>query len=70
MKDGGAWVARSVQWLTLAQVARSQSRICGFRPRVGLCAEGWEPGACLGVCVSLSLCASPTCTLSLSASQK
>ena len=25
-----------------------------FRPRVGLCADSWEPGACFGLCVSLS----------------
>ena len=27
----------------------------GFEPRVGLCADRWEPGACFGFCVSLSL---------------
>ena len=26
-----------------------------FEPRVGLCADGSEPGACFGFCVSLSL---------------
>uniref|UniRef100_A0A8C9K3T4 Cadherin EGF LAG seven-pass G-type receptor 1 n=1 Tax=Panthera tigris altaica TaxID=74533 RepID=A0A8C9K3T4_PANTA len=30
-----------------------------FEPRVGLCADGSEPGACVGFCVSLSLCPSP-----------
>ena len=35
-------------------------------PRVGLCADGSEPGACFGFCVSLSLCPSPTRVLSLS----
>ena len=42
----------------------------GFEPRVGLCAGGSEPGACFTFCVSLSLCSSPSRTLSLSVSQK
>ena len=29
--------------------------VCEFEPRVGLCADGSEPGACFGSCVSLSL---------------
>ena len=33
--------------------------VCGLEPRVGLCADGSEPGACFGFCVSLSLCPSP-----------
>ena len=39
--------------------------VCGFEPRVGLCAE---PGACFGCCVSLSLCPSPAHAWSLSVS--
>ena len=43
--------------------------VCGFEPRMGLCADGSEPGACLGFCVSprppVSLCPSPACTLPL-----
>ena len=35
-----------------------------FKPHVGLCADSSEPGPCLGFCVSLSLCPSPTGTLS------
>ena len=27
-----------------------------LEPRVGLCADSWEPGACFRFCVSLSLC--------------
>ena len=42
----------------------------GFEPRVGLCADGPEPGAHFGFCVSLSLslslCPSPARALSLS----
>ena len=30
--------------------------VCGFKPRIGLCADSSEPGACFGFCVSLSLC--------------
>ena len=30
----------------------------GFDPRVGLCADGSEPGDCFGFCVSLSRCLS------------
>ena len=41
----------------------------GFEPCVGLRADGSEPGARFGFCVS-SLCPSPTCTLSLFLFQK
>ncbi|XP_049509020.1 nucleoporin Nup43 isoform X2 [Panthera uncia] len=37
-----------------------------FEPRVGLWADGSEPGACFQFCVSLSLCPSPVHVLSLS----
>ena len=40
--------------------------VCGFKPRIGLCADSSEPGACFGVCASLSLCSSPACALFLS----
>ena len=36
-----------------------------FEPRIKLCADSSEPGACFGFCVSLSLCPSPTHVLSL-----
>ena len=39
-----------------------------FGPRVGLCADSSEPGACFRFCVSLSLCLFPSHTLSLSLS--
>ena len=41
-----------------------------FEPCIRLCADSSEPGACFVVCVSLSLCPSPTRALSLSLSQK
>ena len=37
-----------------------------FEPRVGLWADGSEPGACFRFCVSLSLCPSPVHAPSLS----
>ena len=40
--------------------------VCEFEPRVGLWADGSEPGACFRFCVSLSLCPSPVHALSLS----
>ena len=41
-----------------------------FEPRVGLWADGSEPGACFRFCVSLSLSAPPPFMLCLSLSQK
>ena len=37
----------------------------GFEPRVGLCADSSEPGACFGFCVSLSLTLPHSCSVSL-----
>ena len=42
----------------------------GFEPRVGLCADSSEPGACFGFCASFSLCSSPAHALSLFLTQK
>ena len=39
--------------------------VFGFEPHVGLYADSSEPGVCFGFCVSLSLCTSPACALSL-----
>ena len=36
-----------------------------FEPRIGLCADGSEPGACFGFCVCLSLCPLHSVSLSL-----
>ena len=41
-----------------------------LQPRIGLCADSSELGACLGFCVSLSLCPFPAHALSLLVSQK
>ena len=41
----------------------------GFEPRVGLRADGSEPGSCFGFCVSPSLCLSPAHALTLSLSK-
>ena len=40
-----------------------------FEPHIGLCADSLEPGSCFRFCVTLSLCPSPTCSLSLSLSK-
>ena len=40
-----------------------------FEPRIRLCADSSEPGACFGFCVSLSLSAPPLFMLSLSVSK-
>ena len=40
--------------------------VCEFEPRIGLWADGSEPGACFRFCVSLSLCPNPVHALSLS----
>ena len=56
-------MARLVKHQTSVQVMIS--RVRGFEPRVGLCADGSEPRACFGFCVSLSLCPSLIRTVSL-----
>ena len=62
----GAWLAQSVKRLTLAH----DLAVRGFEPHVGLCADGSEPGACFGFCVSPSLSPSPAHALSLSLKNK
>ena len=62
--SGGTWVAQSVEHLTLAQVMHDLA-VRGFEPRIGLCTDSLEPGACFGFCVSLSLCSSSAHILSL-----
>ena len=56
--------------LSLRLRLRSWSRVISreFEPSVGLCADGSEPGARFGFCVSLSLCPSPAHARSLSLS--
>ena len=58
----------SVGWVSNFGSGRALA-VHGFEPRVGLWADSWEPGACFGFCVSLSLCPSPAHALSLSLSQ-
>ena len=43
--------------------------VCEFEPRVGLCADSSEPGACFRFCTSLSL-SLPLLSLSLSLQNK
>ena len=56
-------------WLSWVSVMIFRSgrdlTVRGFEPRVGLCADSSEPGACFRFCVSLSLCPSPARALSL-----
>ena len=61
----GAWVAQSVEHPT---GSGHDLTVREFEPRVGLCADSSEPGACFGFCVSLSLCPFPAHTPSLSVS--
>ena len=67
---GSGLMARSLEPVSAsAQVTISQSE---FKPHVGLCAHGPEPGACFGFCASLSLSAPPpplTLCVSLSLSK-
>ena len=58
----GAWVAQSVGRPTSARVTISRSVSSSPASGSGLTAQ---PGACFGFCVSLSLCPSPACALSL-----
>ena len=58
-------VAQSVKRPTSAH----DLTVHGFEPRVWLCADHSEPGACFRFCVSLSVCSSPAHALSLSVSQ-
>ena len=68
----GTRVAQSVTRPTLGFGSGHSLTVREFEPRVGLCADSSEPGACFGFCVSLSLCPSPAHALPvcLSLSQK
>ena len=56
------WLSQLSAWLGSGH----DLTVCGFEPRVGLCADSSEPGGCFGFCVSLSLCPFPVCALSFS----
>ena len=57
--DRHTWGA-SVGWV--ADLGSSHDLTAhGFEPRVGLCADSLEPGACFGFCVSPSLCPHALC---------
>ena len=62
----GAWVAQLVKHRTLAH----HLTVHEFKPRIRLCADSSEPGACFRFCDSLSLSAPPSLVLCLSVSQK
>ena len=63
----GAWVAQSVEHLTLDLGSRRDLTVCGFKPHLGLRADddGTEPAR---DSVSPSLCPSPTWARGLSLS--
>ena len=56
-------MALSVKCQSSAQVVKLG--VCGFEPHIGPCTDSSEPGACFRFCVSLPLCPSPVCALSL-----
>ena len=62
----GTRVVQLLMRPTSAQVTILQ--FPGLEPRIRLCADSSESGACLGFCVSVSLCPSPTSAWCLSLS--
>ena len=58
-------MAQSVERPTLDFGSGHDLAVREFEPRVGVCAESWEPGARFGFCVSLSLCPSRAHALSV-----
>ena len=66
----GAWVAQSAECPTLDFSSGHDLTIRGFEPRVGLCADSSELGACFGFCVSPSLCFCPAYTVCVCLSLK
>ena len=60
-RKGGAWEAQWVKHPTLGFGSGHDLTVREFEPRVGLCADRSEPGACFGSCVSPS----PILSLSL-----
>ena len=67
--SSGTWVAQSIECPPLGFSSGHDLAVREFEPRVGLWADGSEPGACFRFCVSLSLCPSPVHALSLSVSK-
>ena len=47
------WLSRLSVRLRLRLQLRPDLMVRGFEPRVGLCADSSEPGACFELCVSL-----------------
>ena len=64
-------MAQLVKYLTLDFSSRHDLTVHGFKPQVGLCADGSEPAwDSLSLSLSLSLCPSPTCTCARTLSLK
>ena len=55
----GNWVAQSATHPTLGFSSGHDLPVRGFEPRVGVCADSSEPGACFRFCVSFSLSLPP-----------
>ena len=62
LTEWGAWGAQSVKRPDFS--SGRDLTVREFEPCVRLCADSSEPRACLGFCVSLSLCPSPARALS------
>ena len=66
MVNNTVWVRGWLSQLGVGCRSGQGLTVCEFEPRIGLSADSSEPGACFGFCLSLSLCPTPACTLSLS----
>ena len=67
-KEARGHLGGSVGWASDSGPSHDLT-VHGFKPRVGLCADGSKPGTCFTFCVSLSLCPSAPHALSLSPSK-
>ena len=65
----GSWVVQLAERPTLDVSSGHDLTVREFEPRVGLCADSSQPGACFRFCVSLSLWPSPVHALFLSVSK-
>ena len=59
----------SVGWASDFDSGRDLT-VCGFEPRVGLCPDSSEPGACFRFCLPLSLPLPHSCSVSVSLKNK
>ena len=69
LQNGGGGAPGWLSWLSTDFGSGHDLAVREFKPRIGLCADSSEPGACFRSCVSLPLCHSPAHALSLSLSK-